>query len=204
MAGALFVLSWIHLRFGDLPVVAGLFCGIKPAVTAVVLQAGHRVGTRALKNRWMWGLAAASFIAILALDAPFPAIVLPLLAAAAVAGLVSRWLLQETGMSAITASELALCQRAGFAHTLLDVPRAEKRAAEGDEIMGGTWVDPARWLDWKDGVVRDRPVVVHCAYGHEISQGLTAVLRAMGLDARHLSDGIDGWRKAGQPVVRVS
>ncbi len=84
VAGALFVLpslfilialSWIYVRFGDVPVVAGLFYGIKPAVTALVLQAAHRVGTRALKNRWMWAIAAAAFIAIFAFDTPFPAIV---------------------------------------------------------------------------------------------------------------------------------
>jgi len=84
-AGALFVLpslfilitlSWVYLRFGDVPAVAGLFYGIKPAVTALVLHAAHRIGTRALKNRWMWGLAAASFVAIFAFDTPFPAIVL--------------------------------------------------------------------------------------------------------------------------------
>ncbi len=84
VAGALFVLpslfilialSWIYLRFGDVPVVAGLFYGIKPAVTALVLHAAHRIGTRALKNRWMWGIAALSFVAIFAFDAPFPAIV---------------------------------------------------------------------------------------------------------------------------------
>jgi chromate transporter len=44
-------------------------------VTAIVLHAAHRIGTRALKNRWMWGLAAASFVAIFAFDTPFPAIV---------------------------------------------------------------------------------------------------------------------------------
>lgn len=85
VAGALFVLpslfilvglSWIYLRFGDVPVVAGIFYGIKPAVTALVLHAAHRIGTRALKNRWMWGIAAASFVAIFAFDTPFPAIVL--------------------------------------------------------------------------------------------------------------------------------
>ena len=85
VAGALFVLpslfilvalSWIYLRFGDVPLVAGLFYGLKPAVTALVLHAAHRIGTRALKNRWMWGIAAASFVAIFAFDAPFPAIVL--------------------------------------------------------------------------------------------------------------------------------
>lgn len=62
-AGALFVLpslfilialSWVYLRFGNVPVVAGIFYGIKPAVTALVLHAAHRIGTRALRNRWMW------------------------------------------------------------------------------------------------------------------------------------------------------
>ena len=85
VAGALFVLpslfilialSWIYLRFGELPLVAGIFYGIKPAVTALVLHAAHRIGTRALKNRWMWGIAAAAFVAIFVFDAPFPAIVL--------------------------------------------------------------------------------------------------------------------------------
>src|SRR5574343_719609 len=85
VAGALFVLpslfiliglSWVYLRFGDVPLVAGLFLGLKPAVTALVLHAAHRIGTRALKNRWMWGIATASFVAIFAFDTPFPAIVL--------------------------------------------------------------------------------------------------------------------------------
>ena len=85
VAGGLFVLpslfilialSWVYLRFGDVPVVAGIFFGIKPAVTALVLHAAHRIGTRALKNYWMWGIAAAAFVAIFAFDAPFPAIVL--------------------------------------------------------------------------------------------------------------------------------
>ena len=84
VAGALFVLpslfilialSWVYVRFGNVPVVAGLFYGIKPAVTALVLQAAHRIGTRALKNKWMWVIAAAAFAAIFAFDTPFPAIV---------------------------------------------------------------------------------------------------------------------------------
>ncbi len=85
VAGALFVLpslfilvglSWVYIVYGEVPVVAGLFCGIKPAVTALVLHAAHRIGTRALKNNWLWGIAAAAFVAIFAFDVPFPAIVL--------------------------------------------------------------------------------------------------------------------------------
>ena len=85
IAGALFVLpslfilialSWVYIAFGEVPVVAGVFYGIKPAVTAIVLHAAHRIGSRALKNGWMWGIAAASFVAIFALNVPFPLIVL--------------------------------------------------------------------------------------------------------------------------------
>src|SRR3546814_15598300 len=46
----LILLSWIYIAFGDQPVVAGLFYGIKPAITAVVVHAVHRIGSRALKN----------------------------------------------------------------------------------------------------------------------------------------------------------
>jgi chromate transporter len=85
IAGGLFVLpslfiliglSWLYIAFGDVPAVAGLFYGIKPAVTAIVLQAAHRIGSRALKNNWLWGIAAASFAAIFAFNVPFPLIVL--------------------------------------------------------------------------------------------------------------------------------
>jgi chromate transporter len=98
VAGGLFVLpsllillglSWIYMAFGHVPAIAGVFHGIKPAVTALVVHAAWRVGSRALKNAWLWGIAAAAFVAIFALHAPFPLIV----AAAALAGAVGgRWL----------------------------------------------------------------------------------------------------------------
>lgn len=103
-------------------------------------------------------------------------------------------------MSSISINELALWQRAGFEHRLLDVRRAQARAADGSDIAGGHWLDPARWLDWKDEIGNAQPVVVYCAHGHEISQGLTAALRAMGVDARHLKGGMSAWKAAGQPV----
>ena len=84
-AGALFVLpslfilialSWIYMAYGTLPAVAGILYGIKPAVTAIVVFAAYRIGSRALKNSVLWSLAAAAFIAIFAFDVPFPYIVL--------------------------------------------------------------------------------------------------------------------------------
>jgi chromate transporter len=72
----LILLSWIYMRFGQVSEVAGVLYGIKPAVTAIVLFAAHRIGSRALKNRVMWTIAALAFFAIFALHAPFPLIVL--------------------------------------------------------------------------------------------------------------------------------
>ncbi len=85
IAGALFVLpsllilivlSGIYTAYGEQPLIAGLFYGLKPAVTAIVLQAAVRIGSRTLKNGALWAIAAAAFVAIFALGLPFPAIVL--------------------------------------------------------------------------------------------------------------------------------
>lgn len=85
VAGALFVLpslfilaalTYIYLVYGDVTFVQGVFNGIKPAVVAIVGFAAWRIGTRALKNRLLWGFAAVSFIAIFVFRVPFPLIVI--------------------------------------------------------------------------------------------------------------------------------
>ena len=100
VAGTLFVLpsllllillTWIYLAFGNLPAVAGVLYGIKPAVTAIVVFAAYRIGSRALKNGVLWAMAAAAFVAIFAFDVPFPAIVL----AAAILGYLGGQLAPE-------------------------------------------------------------------------------------------------------------
>jgi chromate transporter len=88
-AGALFVLpsllllitlSWIYMAFGQLPLIAGIFYGIKPAVAAIVLHALHRIAGKSLGNPLLapvpWALAAISFIAISVFRLPFPVVVL--------------------------------------------------------------------------------------------------------------------------------
>ena len=85
IAGGLFVvpgiicimgLSYVYAAFGNVPTVAALFFGLKAAVLAIVLNAVHRVGSRALKSRPMLVLAALAFIGIFFLGVPFPLIVL--------------------------------------------------------------------------------------------------------------------------------
>src|SRR5213076_3183292 len=72
----LWTLSYIYAAFGNVPWIAAIFYGLKPAVTAIVLVAVIRIGRKALKNEVMWALAALAFIGIYFFKLPFPAIVL--------------------------------------------------------------------------------------------------------------------------------
>ena len=95
LAGGLFVLpslfilialTWVYLAFGDLPLVAGILYGIKPAVTAIVLFAAWRIGSRALKNGLLWAISALAFVAVFAFGVSFPYVVLTAGAIGAVGG----------------------------------------------------------------------------------------------------------------------
>src|SRR4051812_22477289 len=94
-AGALFVLpslvilialSWIYVRFGDVPAVAAVLQGVKPAVLAIVLVAAWRIGSRTLRHPLLWATAIAAFLALALAHLPFPVVIL----GAGVAGLVGR------------------------------------------------------------------------------------------------------------------
>jgi chromate transporter len=84
VAGALFVLpsmailwalSIIYVKFGNVPAIAAIFYGLKPAVLAIVAGAVVRIGAKALKNEVMWTIAALAFVAIYFLKIPFPIII---------------------------------------------------------------------------------------------------------------------------------
>ncbi len=93
MAGVLFVLpsllimmalAWIYVVHHDLPVVSGIFYGVKPAVIAIVLAAAHRIGSRSLTTNFARLIAILAFLALLLGHTPFPLII----AGAAVAGFI--------------------------------------------------------------------------------------------------------------------
>ncbi|HET7729037.1 MAG TPA: chromate efflux transporter [Usitatibacter sp.] len=92
-AGALFVLpslfilvalSWVYVRFGEVPAVAAFLNGVKPAVVAIVLAAAWRIGSRTLRHPLLWAIAAAALLALAAASVPFPLVI----AGAALAGVI--------------------------------------------------------------------------------------------------------------------
>jgi chromate transporter len=76
----LIALSYIYVVFGNVPWVAALLYGIKPAVAALVVQAVHRIGSKTLKTPatapLLWVVAVLSFLSLYFLHLPFPVIVI--------------------------------------------------------------------------------------------------------------------------------
>lgn len=77
LPGALVILmlSLLYAAYGELPLIAAAFFGIKAVVLAVVAEALLRIGRRALRNRLHLGIAAAAFVGIFFFALPFPLIV---------------------------------------------------------------------------------------------------------------------------------
>src|SRR5438034_1064255 len=100
IAGGLFVvpgivsimgLSYVYAAYGNVPMVASLFFGLKAAVLAIVLEAMFRIGRRSLRSRLMIALAAAAFVGIFFFAIPFPIIVF----GAALIGFVAASILKQ-------------------------------------------------------------------------------------------------------------
>lgn len=62
----MFALSWFYVIHGINSVFfTGVFYGFQAAVGALIVRAAHRIGSHALHNTWLWGIAMASGVATL-------------------------------------------------------------------------------------------------------------------------------------------
>jgi chromate transporter len=166
-AGVLFVLpgfvtilalSLIYTAWGDLPLVEGIFFGIKPAVLALVLEAVLRIGRRALGHAAQVAIAAAAFVAIFFFAVGFPWIVL----AAGIAGWAGSRVIpaafrppQPATTAGATPVVDALLDRETPEHTRPDTARALRVAA----ICLALWWGPIAVLAWARGSADVFPVL---------------------------------------------
>jgi rhodanese-related sulfurtransferase len=92
-----------------------------------------------------------------------------------------------------------LAQRADVA--LIDVRRRAAFDADPRTVPGAVWRDPEQVTNWADGLNLERPIVVYCVHGHEVSHGAVDRLRALGFQAALLEGGIEAWKASGRPVT---
>lgn len=85
---SILILSFLYAYFKDVTFVQGIFYGIKPAVLAIVAGAVVKIGQKALKNKAMYLIAIAAFLAIFLFKVDFPYIII---AAGLIGFLGGRW-----------------------------------------------------------------------------------------------------------------
>ena len=84
VAGGLFLLpsvlvllglASLYALWGEVPVLASVFWGLRAAVLAIVLQAAWRLGRRTLHNPLLVAIAAAACLALAVGQVPYPALI---------------------------------------------------------------------------------------------------------------------------------
>jgi rhodanese-related sulfurtransferase len=97
-----------------------------------------------------------------------------------------------------------LAARLGTSQTplLLDVRRGAAFDDSDVMIVGAVRRAPETLGEWAAGLPRDRPAILYCVHGHEVSRTAAAALRDLGCDARLLAGGFDAWQAAGLPTRR--
>ena len=84
---------------------------------------------------------------------------------------------------------------------LLDVCLKADLPRRHDMLPGAAMHNPDAIDLWAETLPRDKPIVVYCIFGFQISGGTVAELRRRGYDARALKGGIGAWHAIGGPTI---
>lgn len=207
-----FVLALLYASYGQLPLVATLFIGIKAAVLVIVVEALLRVARRALHGWLDWLIALAAFLALFAFNVPFPLVVL----AAATAGFVRRR--QRPSAPTLPAAPVPLAQTLrtlGLGITIWLLPLAAIVAIFGwDHVLS-----QLAWFFSKLAVVTFGGAYAVLAYmAQDVVQGFGWLTAGEMLDALGLAETTPGplilvtefvgtlasWRHGGGPPLTMA
>jgi rhodanese-related sulfurtransferase len=109
----------------------------------------------------------------------------------------------QQALPSISPADLYARLGTAAAPTIVDVRRAADFATAGELIVSAFHRDPEAVEQWRNDLPGGRQVVVHCVHGRQVSQGVAAALRAAGVGALYLQEGIAGWIERGLPTRRA-
>jgi len=98
--------------------------------------------------------------------------------------------------SAVSAVELRREIAGDKPPIVIDVRRRPAFLESDAMIAGALRREPEQARAWAKSLPRASAVVVYCVHGHEVSQGSASALNELGIAARYLEGGIEGWKQA--------
>lgn len=104
----------------------------------------------------------------------------------------------------VTAAALNGLLNSDQAPTLIDVCLREDFQRRADMLPNAQFFIAEELETWAPALPVDRPLVVYCQYGFQVSGEATIELRRRGRDARFLAGGLAAWHAMGGPTVPLS
>lgn len=196
---SILALSLAYSELREVKAVAGLLFGLKAAILAIVAGALARIGRKVLRSGVMYGVAAASFMAIFIFAVPFPAIII----GAAVLGIAGDRLRPGLfGTAPFETAEEGAEQEAAEAALGEHTRPSTRRALGVLAVWLPLWLGPVALLRWwlgpenvfaQEGVFFSKAAVV--TFG-----GAYAVLAYIAQQAVELY----GWLEPGEMVAGLA
>ena len=94
----------------------------------------------------------------------------------------------------LTPEELRQELASGKPPLVIDVRRADDKAAGAEGIPGADWRDPVLLEDWAGGIPAGTEAVVYCVRGGAVSKSVQAALKERGVKARYVEGGLEAWK----------
>ena len=85
---------------------------------------------------------------------------------------------------------------------IVDVRRDADFAGAETLVADAFHRSPDAVEEWRTDLPSGRQIVTYCIHGREVSQGVAAALRLMGVEANFLEGGIADWTEQGLPTRR--
>jgi uncharacterized protein len=93
----------------------------------------------------------------------------------------------------LTPEQLRQKLAGGTPPLILDVRRAEDKAAGPEGIAGSQWRDPAKLSEWAEQIPVGGEVALFCVRGGAVSKSVQETLEARGVTARYIEGGLTAW-----------
>ena len=106
--------------------------------------------------------------------------------------------------NALAPEELRSRLERGEDLVLLDVCLAEDMARRTDMLPGALIRAPEKIGEWAGELPSDRPIIIYCVYGFQVSGDAAVELRRRGLNVQTLAGGIAAWHAIGAPTVPLT
>jgi rhodanese-related sulfurtransferase len=115
---------------------------------------------------------------------------------------MGRRLRMEIKGRSIDPKDLMSVMEGGESVVVIDARRKDDYHADPQMIPTAVWKDPNQVSVWREGLPKDKNVVIYCVRGGSVSNAVLDQLLARDIKACYVQGGISAWKQQGGPLTK--